>query len=219
MSLKAIADNFAKRSLKERRLMTIAVVLVVLLFGYLLAIEPALKGTEAKKRLLTTQASELTTLQSQLPGLRARAADPDAGLKRDLADHKAQLAAVEAELLPFHALLVSPTEMPDMLRSLLSKYQRLTLERLKTPPAAPLLNTVANAAKPAATANQGIYRHPIEITVSGSYAELTAYADALQHMTPHPLWSGMTLKVIEYPRSEMTFMLYTLSLDHPLLAI
>jgi MSHA biogenesis protein MshJ len=65
----------------------------------------------------------------------------------------------------------------------------------------------------------GIYRHAIEITLAGSYADLMRYAEELQHVSPRPLWSAIQLKVVEYPRSELTFTLYTLSLDLPWLAV
>ena len=44
-------------------------------------------------------------------------------------------------------------------------------------------------------------------------------AAELQGVSPRPLWSGLALKVVEYPRSELTFTLYTLSLDLPWLAV
>ena len=233
--MKAYLERFDKLQLRERRLILIAAVAGVLLVGYSLFIDPAQRNTAAKKTLIATQQAELDTLQTQLVKLREQARQPDAALRRDIAQMKQSTAALETELHQFDHMLVSPEQMPRVLQSMLAKHRGLELVRVKTLPVTPLLQPVAdkqagtapsqpNQAQPAkqdkpAPPPGGIYRHAVEITLSGSYAELTAYADELQRISPRPLWSGMQLKVVEYPRSELTFTLYTLSLDLPWLAV
>jgi MSHA biogenesis protein MshJ len=234
VSLKKYADRFDKLQLRERRLILIAAVVGVLLIGYSLLIEPAQQGNQAKRVQLATQQNELNTLQEQLISLREQAKNPDAALHQNIADMKRNTAAIESELHQFDNLLVTPQQMPQMLQSMLARHRGLEVVRLKTLAAAPLLQPVAATNAPAPQSNQaqpapssakplpppgGIYRHAIEITIAGSYAELTAYADELQRISPRPLWSAMQLKVVEYPRSELTFTLYTLSLDLPWLAV
>lgn len=239
MSLKQYTERYSKLKLSERRLILVAAVAGTFLIGYSLFIDPAQQGTKAKKALLTSQQTELSTLQQQLIGLREQANNPDAGMRRDIAEVQRSTATIEAELRQFDALLVTPQQMPRMLQSMLARHRGLELVRLKTLAAAPLLQPVATnpqaGSTPAPQPNQaqaanpagdkpvpppgGIYRHAIEVTVTGSYAELTAYAEELQRISPRPLWSAMQLKVVEYPRSELTFTLYTLSLDLPWLAV
>ncbi len=224
MNLKTLAVRFGKLKMNERRLILIGAVTGVLLLGYLLLIEPPMLDGEAKRRLLAQHRGELVTLEEQLAGLRAQAANPDARLRQDLASRKKQLESAENDLKPLSESLVAPAQMPHLLQSLLSKHKNLTLVRLNTLPVSALLKP-ASASQPArgaaesSAASLGIYRHGIEITVAGSYADLTAYADELRRVTPRLLWSAMDLKVVEYPRSEMTFTLYTLSLDLPWLAV
>jgi len=223
MNLKTLGERFGKFKPNERRLIVIGCLAAVPLIAYTLLIEPALQGAAAKQRSAAQQQTELASLQEQLAGLRAQAADPDAKLRQDIANSQKRLLSGEQELKPLSASLVTPLQMPLLLQSLLSKHKNLTLARVNTLPVAPLL-APASASKPArqgeTRAGQGqIYRHAMEITVAGGYAELTAYADELQRVLPRPLWSAMSLKVTEYPRSEMTFTLYTLSLDLPWLAV
>jgi MSHA biogenesis protein MshJ len=118
-------------------------------------------------------------------------------------------------------MLVTPAQMPRLLQSLMAKHSSLTLVSLKSLPAVPLLPQTQpqNNVPKDKPAPGGIYRHAVEITIAGNYAELSSYAAELQHMTPRPLWSALQLKVAEYPRSELTFTLYTLSLDLPWLAV
>lgn len=235
MSLKTLAARFDNLQLKERRLVMIAAIGGVLMLGYSLGIEPAQNLATAQKKQVAQQQTELSTLQSQLATLRAQAANPDAELRKQLEDTLRQVAGIETELREFDHLLVAPEKMPALLHALLAKNRGLELVHLKTLPATPLLSpTAASAsapppsmqAQPARAAGArtapppgGIYRHGMEITIAGSYADLLRYAEELQHVSPRPLWSGMQLKVVEYPRSELTFRLYTLSLDLPWLAV
>jgi MSHA biogenesis protein MshJ len=234
MKLKDISERFSKLQLKERRLIMIASVGGLLLLGYSLAIEPPQQKAAVQTNLLAQQKAELSSLQTQLVGLRQQAANPDAALQKELEDTLKRVAGIETELRTFEHLLVSPVQMPQLLNSLLAKHRGLELVRLKTLPATPLLTiTEASAqnvppsaqAQPAPSGAKplpppgGIYRHAIEITIAGSYADLTRYAEELQRISPRPLWSAMQLKVVEYPRSELTFTLYTLSLDLPWLAV
>lgn len=233
MSLKTLAARFAKLQLKERRLITIAAVGGVLLLGYSLGIEPAQNLAAAQRNQLAQQQTELDTLQAQLSSLRQQAANPDAELRKQVEDTLRQVAGIEQDLREFDHLLVAPDKMPGLLHALLAKNRGLELVSLKTLPATPLLSPASAAPAPATLQAQpaspvgakpapppgGIYRHAMEITLAGSYADLLRYAEELQHVSPRPLWSAMQLKVIEYPRSELTFTLYTLSLDLPWLAV
>jgi MSHA biogenesis protein MshJ len=235
MNLTTLMDQFSKRQMNERRLITIAAVGGTLLLGYSFFIDPPELAATANRNQLTQQEKELADLQTVLPALHKQAGDPDAGLRADIASTKQQIASVDSELQQYQHLLVNPSQMPRLLQDMLARHRGLELVSLKSIAAAPLLppkkiDTASapppNAAMPAQSASTipapppgGIYRHGLEITVAGSYAELVAYAAELQRISPRPLWSGLSLKVVEYPRSELTFTLYTLSLDLPWLAV
>lgn len=229
-SSNSLATRFSRLQLKERRLILLAAVGGLLLLSYTLLIEPAMLKAKTQQRLLAQQQQELDATRLRVNGLRDKARDPDALLRADLNTTQQEIGNIETELRSFDHLLVAPASMPRLLQSLLSKHRGLELVRLKTLPATPLLKApeappeLSRQARPAQTATPapppgGIYRHTIEITVAGSYADLLAYAEELQRISPRPLWSGMQLKVVEYPRSELTFTLYTLSLDLPWLAV
>ena len=235
MNLSALMESFSKRQLKERRLITIAAVGGTLLLGYSFFIDPAQQAAAANRTQLAQQETEMAELQNLLPNLRQQVSDPDARLRADIGSTKQLIAGVDTELQQYQHLLVKPAQMPRLLQNMLARHRGLELVSLKTIAAAPLLTPKkveatqagnTNAAVPAQAAGAlpppppgGIYRHGLEITVAGSYNELLAYANELQRISPRPLWSGLNLKVVEYPRSELTFTLYTLSLDLPWLAV
>lgn len=234
MSLQTLMERYSKLKPNERRLILIGAIAGTLLLGFHFLVDPAQQQATADNRQLDAQGKELADLQALLPGLQQQAADPDARLRADIGSTQQALARVDTELQQYAHLLVAPAQMPRLLQDMLVRHRGLELVSLKTITATPLLptgpETTANAApaanparavdtRPPAPPPGGIYRHGLEITVAGSYSELLAYAAELQGVSPRPLWSGLSLKVVEYPRSELTFTLYTLSLDLPWLAV
>lgn len=235
MNTQALLARYGKFQMKERRLIVIAAVGGVLLLGYNFFIDPAQQAAAANNTQIAQQNKEMAELQNLLPVLRQQAGDPDARLRSDISNTNQQLAGIDTDLQQYSHLLVAPAQMPRLLQDMLARHRGLGLVSLKTIAATPLLPPKTLEAKPASAGKAavaavppgakpppppgGIYRHGLEITVAGSYSELLAYASELQRISPRPLWSGLSLKVVEYPRSELTFTLYTLSLDLPWLAV
>lgn len=81
------------------------------------------------------------------------------------------------------------------------------------PPAAPQPEPTPMAAGP------GLWRHGVEITLEGSYADLSAYVQHLESLPQRVLRSGMRLQVEAHPKATLTLTLYTLSLDQSWLEI
>ena len=64
-----------------------------------------------------------------------------------------------------------------------------------------------------------LYKHGVEITVVGSYADLLAYLVELEKMPQRVLWNSVKLTVEDYPRARLTLTVYTLSLDKAWLSV
>jgi MSHA biogenesis protein MshJ len=65
----------------------------------------------------------------------------------------------------------------------------------------------------ASTTGPAIYRHGVELSVEGSYADLLSYLQALEALPQQLLWGSLELKVEQYPHVVLTLRLYTLSLE------
>jgi MSHA biogenesis protein MshJ len=87
--------------------------------------------------------------------------------------------------------------------------------------AAPEAASAASAPADAAQQPAGpvLYRHGVELTVDGSYADLLTYLKALEAMPQRVLWGGVQLKVEQHPKATLTLRLYTLSLSRTWLEI
>lgn len=64
-----------------------------------------------------------------------------------------------------------------------------------------------------------LYRHGVELTLEGSFAELLDYLRALQAMPQRVLWGKLSFKVEQHPKATLTLRLYTLSRDRHWLEI
>ena len=58
-----------------------------------------------------------------------------------------------------------------------------------------------------------MYKHGVQITVRGSYADLLQYLTALEKLPTRMFWGVAKMKVVQHPSVELTLTLYTLSLD------
>jgi MSHA biogenesis protein MshJ len=108
---------------------------------------------------------------------------------------------------------------------MLSRNRRLKLVDMRTLPVAPLevgADKAAPAARPAEAkptappkpATQGqIYRHGVELTVTGTYLDLLGYLKALEKLPSQMYWGRLDLSVAAHPQVTLKLSVYTLSLD------
>lgn len=82
-------------------------------------------------------------------------------------------------------------------------------------PVAPAVPVASNTDSP----TPSLYRHGLQITVEGSFADLLTYVQALEAMPQRVLWGDVAFKVEHYPRAALTLQLYTISRDRHWLEI
>lgn len=58
-----------------------------------------------------------------------------------------------------------------------------------------------------------LFKHGIEIKIRGSYGQLVDYTHALEKLDWRMGWAELTLESKNYPESELTIIVYTLSLE------
>ena len=58
-----------------------------------------------------------------------------------------------------------------------------------------------------------MFKHGIQVTVQGSYADLHDYLSRLEKINWRMFWARASLNTDDYPRLALTVTVYTLSLD------
>jgi len=217
--LKQWAERVDARTLRERLLIFATAVLVVGTLVNALALEPAQARRKLLQQQLAEQDARFKANQAQIEALvAARSVDPDAANRARLNEVRNRIAESEARLAGFQQGLVSSDRMADMLREVLSRNRSLKLISLRTLPAISLLDAGRQEGK-LASQKGAIYRHGVEVSVEGSYADLLAYAEQLEAMPWQVYWGGASLSVRDYPLSRLTLTLYTLSLEQAWLSV
>lgn len=225
---KQYAGRFDALSLRERRLIALALWGGLLLIGYSLMIEPGLSRGAAARQSLAQRHAEADGLLGQLTLLQEQLRqDPDAKVKADLREAQIQLNDAGDRIKAFQSNLVPPEAMRPLLEKVLKRFPGLRLVSLKTLPPEGLLHDKGAKDKKAGEEQRevapmesvNLYRHGVEIQVEGSYADLSAYLASLESGEQHLLWREARLKVEEYPKSVLTLTFYTLSSEKAWLAL
>jgi MSHA biogenesis protein MshJ len=200
-----------------------ATVLIALLNTFL--IDPQLATQRRLAREISQRQGEIRVMQEKLQVVAlARQADPDRDIRRQLDALKLKVSAVEAKLADEQRKFAPPEQVGVLLGEMLARNRKLQLVDMRTLPVATFAgNSTDNdkspaqkpaAAKPAAPAGGGqIYRHGVEITISGSYLELLAYLKSLEKLPSQLYWGRLELSAATYPQVTLKLSVYTLSLN------
>ena len=213
-------------SLRERVMIFSAAAVAVIALAIGVLVEPEL----AKQRRLSGEVAqrqgEIRKMQEQLQTLAlARQADPDQAARKQLEALRARAADLDARLKEEQRKFVPPERIGALLEELLGKNRRVQLVDMRTlpvaalDPAAPAQKPAADkpaAEKPAAARPSGpgtIYRHGVEITLTGSYLDLLAYLRELEKLPSQMYWGRLELAVAAPPKVTLKLSVYTMSLD------
>lgn len=81
----------------------------------------------------------------------------------------------------------------------------------------------ASASAPVASSvpaqQRAVWRHGLQVVVRGNWNELTAYARKIETMPWRLYWGDLNYRVVRYPQAEMSFTVYTISLDQAWLSL
>lgn len=206
--LKLYAGMLNLRSLRERALILLTL-LVLLTVGWdFLFLEPAFM----KRRKVLGEIQRVNTEISQLraDGLivrRQAKVDPDLESRQQIAQFQELIADFDRKLEDKLVDLLSPREMPGLLQNILKQQNGLRLIAMENLPPTPLLlQGEGERAVP------GLYRHALSMEMEGSYLKLLVYLEKLEKMPQRVFWDILTIDSKKYPISRIRLQIHTLSL-------
>jgi MSHA biogenesis protein MshJ len=200
------AARFDALSLRERVMVSAAVLVALLALVYTLMIEPEVRQQRRSAAAMLQKQSEARALDAQVQGLlAARAQDPDRARREQLARLTAQLGELDARINAEERRFTQPAQIREVVESVLGRARGVELVEMKT------LAVSTIASKEAK--ERLIYRHGLEVTVSGSYLDLLAYLRDLEALPTQLYWGALNIDASKYPRVLMKLTVYTLSLD------
>jgi MSHA biogenesis protein MshJ len=201
-------------SLRERALIFAAIAFGLVSLINALFLDPLLEQQKRLSSQVVQQQEKMKETQAKLTALlAAKQADKLSPQRERIRQLREQIAQGEAYLNDTRDKLVPPEKMAHLLEQVLNKNTRLQLVELKTLPAAPFIEPTADATKKTPVQERQIFKHGVQMTVRGNYADLLQYLSALEKLPVQMFWGMAKLNVVQYPNSELTLTLYTLSLD------
>jgi MSHA biogenesis protein MshJ len=216
-----LAARIDRATLRQRIGLFLAGAAVVLYVLYILAFDPLLREQARLRAQVAQQRVAMAGVDAQITTLvDAFARDPDAASRQRLATARAETRRLGDSLASMQKGLVAPEQMAPLLQTILRANGRLQLVALATlpvtavggpPPSAVPAAPAAAAPAPAVTGL--LYRHGVQVTVRGSYGDMIDYMAALERLPTQLFWGQAQLAVEDYPRTQVTLTLYTLSLD------
>jgi MSHA biogenesis protein MshJ len=207
--LKRYAERIDAATLRERLMIFLAATVVLVFLANATLLEP-LRARQSRIAAETKQiAQDMQAVQARLPGMvQSAARDPDAPNRARLAELREQLAQISARVAKEQRRFTPPERMRDVLQDMLRRNKGLALVDLKTLPVAAVGVPQAGGATMG-----GAYRHGIEFTVSGTYAELYEYLRTLERLPTQIYWARADLAVGEHPMLTLRITAYTVSFD------
>ncbi|HKC54069.1 MAG TPA: type II secretion system protein GspM [Burkholderiales bacterium] len=208
--LQPYADRLDAMSLRERVLIFLAVAAALVAIADSALFEPILQRQKANSQRIQQQDDEIRTMRAQVQAYaQARAGDSANARRQRLEKHKLELAALDRELASRQSELVPPERMAKMLSEIVKRNPDIELVSLRTLPAAGLTQSLT-ATSGSAPGSPAIYRHGIEIAVSGSYLKMLTYVGQLERLPAKIMWGNMELQSA-YPVVTLKITFYTLS--------
>jgi MSHA biogenesis protein MshJ len=210
----ALASAFDGRAPRERLLLWAAALAVLVLAADALWLSAAFADWKAARAARLNAEQSLQRLNQEIAHTGAQARERARGLQDEARALRQRLRDGDGDLRDAGHRLVAARDMVPLLEQLLARHGRLEVRAMTLLPRVELGGAGAGAAaSPANGQGPALYRHGVELTVEGSYADLLAYLQALQSLPQQLLWGGMQLSVETHPRIALTLRVHTLGMD------
>jgi MSHA biogenesis protein MshJ len=200
-----------KLSLRERVFLFLSVLVCVVGLVDTLWLGPARLEHSQLSQQLTRQSAELQHLRTELTLLPAPV-DPSAALSVELTLVNGRLEVLDKNIKEMTVTSRDMTPLAQALAHFLRRYDNITLVRTATLAAAPAPAAAATGAA-IAPAAPVLVRQGMELTVSGSYADLIRMVQTLETAMPTLRWGELHLQAATQP-PQLTLQVFVIG-DQP----
>ena len=206
--LRQYAQRFDAQTLRERGLVagTLLGLLCFVWWSYIA--EPMMQSVEARQADNLRVADQVERTGAIVRDVRERIA---AGVYKEKEQQLVRLGqeldAVEIKLREETVELIDPEKMLQLMTQLVYRESKLKLMSLKRREVRPAIPQVDGAS----TEEPGIYRHVLEIELTGKYADILGYMQTLEQLDWKLLWDEIEIVGEKYPTITLKLVLSTLS--------
>lgn len=204
---------YDERPVRERGLILVTLVVVVLLVGFEFWVAPEMERAErAESRLQSVRAERDALLAQQAELQQQLQQDPSAELRRTLEARQRRLERIDQQIADMTGQLIPPRDMVVMLQDMLATEASLTLEGVQLLAPQPIYGEGAPGEDEAAL-EPLLYAHEVDITVGGGYLDVLAYLERLEALDERLGWVMVDYDASEWPGGTARIRVRTLSLE------
>jgi MSHA biogenesis protein MshJ len=197
-----IAARIDDMTLRQRAMLFATISLALVAVAHVLFLEPLLVRQKSLIERSKRDQSQVAAVRAQIGDmLKRQEGDSEQAGLRDL---EKRTAEAEQALTAKKQAFAAATRLPTLLQDLLGQARGVKLEVLRVLPGA----QVEGASQ--------LYRHGVEMTLTGSYQELLQYLSRLEALPVRLLWGPGDLQVDQYPTVRLRLQVHTLSTQRSL---
>ena len=201
-----VAGQFESRSLAERLLISVLIVVALVWGFYSFYLTGVNDEREALARQITTTQTRIVTMQQREQQARiAGEEDPNQAVRVRIERAIAEQGRLDGNIEELAGNLVTPNSMTRLLTSMLSAQAGLKLARVE--------NLAPETARAVGSDNTAapVYKHRLIIELEGDYLSLIAYLVRLENFPERFFWDRLTFIQTEWPVARISLQLHTLS--------
>ncbi|TGN38550.1 type II secretion system protein GspM [Marinobacter confluentis] len=218
---------FNQRPIRERVLITLTGVVLLLVIVWELAVTPVVVSNNGLKIQLKNLDQQQQALLDQQQALIERlSSDPSRELRERLASRQSRLDRLDAELAETTGKLIAPRAMVRLLQEILVAQKGLELVTVELLSPTPIFDqqaesdgTNAPADDSGTTTGPLLYAHDVELVIRGGYLDVLSYLETLEGMDNRLGWVSLDYRMLDYPNNEIRIRVRTLSLDRAWLGV
>lgn len=217
------ADWYNQRPVRERALLLLTALVVLIFAGWEFAVTPLQQENQRlENRMQTLSASRDDLLAQQQMLNEQLATDPSRVLRNQLTARQQRLDRLNRQISETTGQLIAPTAMVALLRDILAAQDSLVLQgmELKTP--APVFAPEAGSQAEQdqqARPEPLLFAHDVEMRIEGSYLEVLNYLERLEALDERLGWVMLEYSAGDWPSGEAVIRVRTLSLDQAWLGV
>jgi len=204
---KTNADKFNALSLRERALISLVIIVVILLGWWHFYAEPTQQKAELQHEENNRIGAEVDASLAAIREIRGRI---DTGVHKEkeqkLVQLRQELHKAEERLRLKTVELIDPEDMFQLMRRLIYNESKLSLQSLKRREVKPAIELAEDQQDEA-----GIYRHVLEIKFSGKFVDILSYMQSLEDADWKLIWDEIELVSNDYPVVTVKLVISTLS--------
>jgi MSHA biogenesis protein MshJ len=208
--ISSLTQWYDGRPVRDRAVLLIGAVFVIVFLIFYLLINPWGRKNDRVIQQISTLKTEMADLQAKEQVISARKDfDPDSKDLKLLGVLLEESAKLEQQLQEGIVNLVTPREMPQVLKELLTQQddlQLISLENLVPQQLKFDRKEIPDEFSPI------LYRHSLGMTFSGNYLTLLKYLKQLEQLPRTLIWEEVEILSENYPQATVRLQVYTLSL-------